>query len=484
MADQNFSLLLVSPDRTLLKRLTRFLDVFGYEVRQAVQASQAEAATEAGRVDFLVVDAALGKQTAQVCRAVRRGTAEGYTYALLLTDEPKESDLTEALDAGFDDFLSRPVIFGELLARLRAGARVLEFERRLASQSECDPVTGLSTSAALLGEIAQRLAGSGPTSSSVSRSKMAKTATLVVVDLDFFRRLLRRFGHTVSHELASAAAQRLESASPGQKWYTLGVDRFATIVDQSSEREAAKTASAWLQHAFHQEFALGQEKVLLTASAGVAELLPGQPPQKSLDRAIAALQLAKASGRASAASAAEVDEDHETWTQLAAGGNLFASTRARDVMIPCSVTLSTDDTFEQAQSLFDQTRLAAIPVVDAEGHFAGVVTGEMFSERKSSRASAKPRTSGSVRLLKQIMIADIPKFDESATLSELMEFFTGDGSALAVIVRDRRATGVVYCQCLAALNERLTPENFATVLPYSQSSEFLLVPDPAAAEAV
>src|SRR5262245_24066289 len=121
MAERTFSLLIVSPDRTLLRRLTRFLDVFGYEVRQAVQANQAEAAAEAGRVDFLVVDSALGKQTAQICRGVRRGIGEGYTYALLLTQDPEASELTEALDGGFDDFLAKPVIFGELLSRLRVG---------------------------------------------------------------------------------------------------------------------------------------------------------------------------------------------------------------------------------------------------------------------------------------------------------------------------------------------------------------------------
>jgi DNA-binding response OmpR family regulator len=157
MADRTFSLLIVSSDRTLLRRLTRFLEVFGYEVRQAVHAAGAEAAVEAGRVDFLVVDGALGKQTAQICRAVRRGTAEGYTYALLLTKDAEANDLTEALDGGFDDFLSAPLVFGELLSRLRAGVRVLEFERRLMEQRECDPTTGLSTSSALLAQLRDRL---------------------------------------------------------------------------------------------------------------------------------------------------------------------------------------------------------------------------------------------------------------------------------------------------------------------------------------
>ena len=482
MADRTFSLLIVSPDRTLLRRLTRFLEVFGYEVRQAVQAGQAEAAVEAGQVDFLVVDSALGKQTAQICRAVRRSTHEGYTYSLLLTDEPEASELTDALDGGFDDFLAKPVVFGELLSRLRAGVRVLEFERRLVEQLECDSTSGLPTTTALLAQIRERLAVFGPAGSSGPLAKLAKTS-LVVVDIDFFRRLVRRLGHTASQKIAAAVAERLSSASQGQTWYSLGIDRFAALTDHPSERDAAQWVENWLRDLFQPEFTWNEEKIQLTASAGAAELLPGQPPQKTLERAVSALQLAKASGRGSAAASREVEEDQETWTQLAAGGNLFATTRARDVMIPCSLHLGVDDTLDQAQSLFEQTRLAAIPVVDNEGRFAGIITSEQVGERKS-RSSAKPRASGSVRLLKQVMVADVPKFDETATLSELMEFFTGDGSPLAVVVRDRRPTGLVFCQSLAALNERLTPKHFSPATPYSQASDYLIVPDAAAAEAV
>lgn len=482
MADRTFSLLLVSPDRILLRRLTRFLDVFGYEVRQAVQAAQAEAAVEVGRVDFLIVDAALGKQTAQICRAVRRGTGDGYTYALLLAQDPQANELTEALDGGFDDFLAKPVVFGELLARLRAGVRVLEFERRLSEQQECDGDTGLSTAAALLSQIRERLTVS-PTGSSGPLGKLAKAASLVVVDIDFFRRIQRRLGLTASRKLAAAAAERLQSASEGQVWYALGIDRFAVLADHKSENEAAEWAESWLRDLFHQEFTWGQEKVVISVSAGAAALVPDHPPQRTVDKALAALQLAKASGRGCAAASAEVEEDLESWTQLAAGGNLFSTTHARDVMIPCPVHLSIDDTLEQAHSAFDQTRLSALPVVDAEGRFAGIVTNEQVGDKRS-RSAPKPRASGSVRLLKQAMITDVPKFDESATLSELMEFFTGDGSPLAVIVRERRPTGIVFCQSLAALNERLTPQHFAPATPYSQSSDYLIVPDATTAEAM
>ena len=68
-----FTILIVSPDRVHLRRLSRFLDVFGYDVRQAIDASAALAASEAAAPDFLIVDGSSGEPAdVQLCRSVRR----------------------------------------------------------------------------------------------------------------------------------------------------------------------------------------------------------------------------------------------------------------------------------------------------------------------------------------------------------------------------------------------------------------------------
>ena len=86
-------------------------------------------------------------------------------------------------------------------------------------------------------------------------------------------------------------------------------------------------------------------------------------------------------------------------------------------------------------------------------------------------------------MLRHHLIADTPRFDESATLGELMEFFTGEHNSVAVILRDQRPSGLVYCQSLAALNERLAREHFVAALPFSATSDYLLVPDLTTADA-
>jgi len=189
MTPRPFTILIVSPDRLSLRRLSKFLDVFGYDVRQATDGDKALAAAEAARPDFLIVDGSSGQPAdLQLCRAIRRVWPQGYTYALLLSE----------LEGGFDDFLSAPIVFGELLARLRAGARFLEYERRLAEQSGLDCLTGLADKAALTTELHRRSQGAKGT-----------IAWLAVFDLDYFQRIADRLGRAGAQELLRQVAQHV-----------------------------------------------------------------------------------------------------------------------------------------------------------------------------------------------------------------------------------------------------------------------------------
>ena len=81
-----FTILIVSPDRTTLRRLSRFVEVFGYDVRQASDASQAQAAADAAHPDFLLLDASSGEPAdLALCRQIRKLSTHVYTFSLMLT---------------------------------------------------------------------------------------------------------------------------------------------------------------------------------------------------------------------------------------------------------------------------------------------------------------------------------------------------------------------------------------------------------------
>jgi DNA-binding response OmpR family regulator len=115
-------LLFAEDDRELRTAIARGLREASYEVEEAGTGAQALALALANEYDAIVLDVLLpGKNGRTVCRAIReRGSR---VPILMLTALDGVDQRIAGLDAGADDYLTKPFDFGELLARLRALAR-------------------------------------------------------------------------------------------------------------------------------------------------------------------------------------------------------------------------------------------------------------------------------------------------------------------------------------------------------------------------
>lgn len=71
----------------------------------------------------------------EFCRRLRAMRREGYAYVILLTSKSDEGALTEGLEAGADDFLTKPVRVPELRARLNAGARIVAMQHEVVDKN-------------------------------------------------------------------------------------------------------------------------------------------------------------------------------------------------------------------------------------------------------------------------------------------------------------------------------------------------------------
>ena len=116
------AILVVDDDAPIRRMLGRTLESSGYEVAFAVDGGDALAALERSVPDLLVLDVAMpGVDGFAVCRRLRaRGLA---TPVLLLTARDAVEDRVRGLDAGADDYLTKPFDFEVLLARIRARTR-------------------------------------------------------------------------------------------------------------------------------------------------------------------------------------------------------------------------------------------------------------------------------------------------------------------------------------------------------------------------
>jgi CBS domain-containing protein len=250
-------------------------------------------------------------------------------------------------------------------------------------------------------------------------------------------------------------------------------NRLAILFTAADDAAAEKAASTWLQSLRDAKLQLGTTALKVTASVGFTAVQANEPADVAIQRATTALQLAKASGRDCVVHSDEVDDDQQTWTQLASEGRLFATTTARDVMTPCPLTITAEESVEQGLALIEQTKLDFLPVVDVEGRLLGLVTE---SKLQSARAPGSRPRQASVRLVRHVMQTDYKKVDELTSLNEMMEYFADSEHDVAVVVRDGRPLGIVFCQGLAALNEQLNVTAFQPA-GICEGSEYLLVPE-------
>jgi len=113
-------ILVVDDERAVRESLRRALELEGYEVELAEDGSQAlERLAREDQPDAVILDVLMpGVDGLEVCRTLR--TQGSRLPVLMLTARTQVEDRVEGLDAGADDYLTKPFALEELLARVRA----------------------------------------------------------------------------------------------------------------------------------------------------------------------------------------------------------------------------------------------------------------------------------------------------------------------------------------------------------------------------
>jgi sigma-B regulation protein RsbU (phosphoserine phosphatase) len=128
--------LVVDDSRALVKMVSAKLARWGFEVMRALSGPEALEICEEFPPDLVVSDWMMpGMDGLEFCRRFRELPNSGYGYFILLTSKSEKGEVAQGLDAGADDFLSKPVDFNELRARINAGARVVSMERQLSEKN-------------------------------------------------------------------------------------------------------------------------------------------------------------------------------------------------------------------------------------------------------------------------------------------------------------------------------------------------------------
>ena len=128
--------LVVDDDPLILALLDAFLRSRGYEVETCDDGEAALARLRRGGINLVVTDRHMPRMDGlALCRAMRELPGEAYVYCIMLTASVEEKSLIDAMEAGVDDFLGKPLRVGELGGRLRAAERMLALHAGLASRN-------------------------------------------------------------------------------------------------------------------------------------------------------------------------------------------------------------------------------------------------------------------------------------------------------------------------------------------------------------
>ncbi|WP_305547707.1 PP2C family protein-serine/threonine phosphatase [Tabrizicola sp.] len=128
--------LVVDDSRAQRHMVSMHLRRWGYRVSESESALAALDLCRSADIDIIISDWMMPGMTGlEFCREFRALDRENYGYFVLLTSKSETTEIADGLEAGADDFLTKPVASNELRARLRAGERMLATQAELLAKN-------------------------------------------------------------------------------------------------------------------------------------------------------------------------------------------------------------------------------------------------------------------------------------------------------------------------------------------------------------
>jgi two-component system cell cycle response regulator len=298
-------ILVVDDDEAVVDVLAKAIVSFGHLCRTAADGLQAWQLHQAERADVIVSDWDMpGIDGIELCRRTRVAADEAYTYFILMTAFADKAHFVRGMQAGADDYQTKPIDLDELQARLVSAERVISVYRRLSNKNRSlrhdsqaairlartDPLTG----------VANRLHLREALEALLARSQGDDLrCSIALCDIDHFKAYNDHFGHVAGDAVLRNVAQTIQGElRRGDALYRYGGEEFLIAFPEQSVSDASRAA----ERARRAVESLGIRTVgrrgIVTISIGVAQPTPDDASIDSwIERADAALYRAKHEGR-------------------------------------------------------------------------------------------------------------------------------------------------------------------------------------------
>lgn len=262
--------ILVAEDSRYYQRILQdTLSNWGYTVVLAKNGVQAlERLKEKDGPKLAIIDWMMPEMNGlELCKKVRKTLDNSYIYLIFLTANSNKEDMIKGLEAGADDYITKPFNELELKFRLKNGERILNLENRIMQLALTDPLTGLLNRRAFVDRLVSEIA---------RYKRLGQPLSLIMVDLDNFKKCNDIYGHLVGDEVLKHVAKCFSQFLRKYDFIgRYGGEEFVICtpgVDASVAYTIAERLRKSMKHVNIQQEEGEPLQLYITASFGICEL--------------------------------------------------------------------------------------------------------------------------------------------------------------------------------------------------------------------
>ena len=216
----------------------------------------------------------------ELCQAIRKHDFPNYIFIILVTAHDSNDDIVAGLEAGADDYLIKPINQAELVARLKAGKRILKLERSLKEANEkisalsiTDPLTGIYNRNYLNERLPQEIARS---------FRYGHPLSLLMCDIDHFKRINDTYGHVTGDKILKDFVDCLNgSIRKNIDWMArYGGEEFLLVLPETHVHGGYLGAERLRKLIADKDFSADGTIIRITASFGVGGFDPSECEEK------------------------------------------------------------------------------------------------------------------------------------------------------------------------------------------------------------
>jgi diguanylate cyclase (GGDEF)-like protein len=264
-------ILIAEDDPSFRRLLEEKLAMWGYDVVvaengiAALQILQSDDPPRLAMLDWIMP----GMEGVEVCRKVREERKYPYSYIILLTSQQRDEDLVTGMEAGADDYITKPFKHNELRLRLRAGRRIIDLQNELAASRDTfrtkathDSLPGLWNREEVLHILAKELSRA---------EREEKCIGVIMADIDFFKKINDTYGHLAGDVVLRSIAGKMHSLMRAYDFIgRYGGEEFLIILPDCSCEYAAAFAERLRLSISSDSIDTSEGMIPVTISLGVA----------------------------------------------------------------------------------------------------------------------------------------------------------------------------------------------------------------------